>query len=195
MKIFAQPVTQFILLVVVTIGLVVVAQSYAKKHGDPPMPTQDSSAGTQATIVTDKGEIVIGFYDADAPKTVKNFVELAKKGYYNGVKFHRVEPGFVIQGGDPKGDGTGGESIYGETFDDELNKDTDSYKAGYKKGVVAMANRGPNTNGSQFFIMLADNDGLPKNYTIFGKVVSGLEVVDKIAIGDVMKSVSVTEKK
>ena len=145
------------------------------------------------TIHTDKGDIEIEFYPKDAPKTVANFSTLAKKGYYNGLTFHRVEPGFVIQGGDPNGNGSGGYSIYGPTFEDELNPDTDSYKTGYKEGVVAMANRGPNTNGSQFFIMLADNDSLPKNYTIFGKVTKGLDVVHKIAVGDKMTTVEVTE--
>ncbi len=128
------------------------------------------------TIKTNYGTIVIETYDSDAPNTVNNFVTLADKGFYNGLTFHRVIPGFMIQGGDPKGDGTGGP---GYTFADELNPATASYKAGYKKGVVAMANAGPNTNGSQFFIMAADYP-LPNNYTIFGKVVSGQAVVDKI---------------
>ena len=102
---------------------------------------------------------------------------LAQKGFYNGVIFHRVIPGFMIQGGDPTGTGTGGP---GYKFADELNPETPSYKAGYKKGVVAMANAGPNTNGSQFFIMNADYP-LPNSYTIFGHVVSGQNVVDEIA--------------
>ena len=141
------------------------------------------------TIHTAKGDIEFEAYPKDAPKTVANFSTLAKKGYYNGLTFHRVEPGFVIQGGDPNGNGSGGYSIYGPTFEDELNPDTVSYKEGYKEGVVAMANRGPNTNGSQFFIMLADNDSLPKNYTIFGKVTKGMDVVKQIAVGDKMTSV------
>lgn len=146
---------------------------------------------TQAAIHTEKGDIVIQLYGQDAPKTVTNFATLAKKGYYDGLTFHRVEPGFVIQGGDPNGDGTGGRSIYGDVFEDELNPNTPSYQAGYKEGVVAMANRGPNTNGSQFFIMLADNTTLPKNYTIFGKVISGMDVVKKIAVGDKMVKIDV----
>ncbi len=129
------------------------------------------------TLQTNYGTIVFETYDADAPKTVANFVTLAGKGFYNGLTFHRVIPGFMIQGGDPKGDGTGGP---GYTFADELNPATPSYKAGYKKGVVAMANAGPNTNGSQFFIMTADYP-LKNDYTIFGKVVSGQDVVDTIA--------------
>lgn len=129
------------------------------------------------TIDTNYGQIVFETYDADAPNTVSNFVTLANKGFYNGLIFHRVIKGFMIQGGDPSGNGTGGP---GYKFADELNPNTASYKAGYKKGVVAMANSGPNTNGSQFFIMTADYP-LPNAYTIFGKVVSGQDVVDKIA--------------
>ena len=129
------------------------------------------------TIDTNLGKIVIETYDADAPNTVKNFITLADKGFYNGLTFHRVIKGFMIQGGDPNGNGTGGP---GYKFDDELNPATPSYKAGYKKGVVAMANSGKNTNGSQFFIMNEDYP-LPNAYTIFGKVVSGQDVVDKIA--------------
>ncbi len=129
------------------------------------------------TIETSKGTIVFQTYDADAPKTVDNFITLANKGFYNGLIFHRVIPGFMIQGGDPTGTGSGGP---GYKFADELNPATDSYKAGYVRGTVAMANAGPNTNGSQFFIMQQDM-GLPNNYTIFGKVISGMDVVDAIA--------------
>lgn len=133
-----------------------------------------------AVIVTTLGTIEAELYEKDAPKTTANFAGLAKEGYYNGIIFHRVVPGFVIQGGDSTGTGRGGKSIYGGEFADELNPETTSYKEGYKKGVLAMANRGPNTNTSQFFILLADQFGMPKNYTIFGKVIKGMEVVDKI---------------
>lgn len=153
--------------------------------------TSDFVSATKGQIVTDKGTIAIEFYPNDAPKTVQNFATLAKRGYYNGLTFHRVEAGFVIQGGDPNGNGTGGTSIYGAKFEDELNPATASYKAGYLEGVVAMANAGPNTNGSQFFIMLANNASLPKSYTIFGKVTAGLDVVKKIAVGDKMTAVTV----
>lgn len=125
------------------------------------------------------GDIKVQLYDQDAPKTVENFLRLTKSGYYDCLTFHRIAKGFVIQGGDPTGTGSGGDSAFGGEFADELNPNTPSGKAGYQKGVLAMANRGPNTNTSQFFIMLADNQ-LPFNYTIFGKVVSGLDVVDKI---------------
>lgn len=129
------------------------------------------------TIKTNMGDIAFETYDTDAPNTVNNFITLAQKGFYDGVIFHRVIDGFMIQGGDPTGTGMGGP---GYNFADELNPATESYKQGYKKGVVAMANAGPNTNGSQFFIMVADNP-LPNNYTIFGKVVSGQDVADAIS--------------
>ena len=138
----------------------------------------DNKKTHMVTIETNYGKIVFQTYDSDAPNTVANFIKLTNKKFYDNLTFHRVIPGFMIQGGDPNGNGTGGP---GYQFDDELNPDTDSYKAGYKKGVVAMANAGPNTNGSQFYIMTADYQ-LPNKYTIFGKVVSGQDVVDKIAL-------------
>ena len=152
------------------------------------------------TIETNKGKIVFETYPADAPKAVENFVTLANKGFYNGVIFHRVISGFMIQGGDPTGTGRGGP---GYRFEDELNPNTPSYKAGYTRGVVAMANAGPDTNGSQFFIMHQDYP-LPHNYTIFGKVTEGMDVVDAIATSKrnsadrplediVMKSVTVSQ--
>ena len=128
-------------------------------------------------ITTNKGDITIELFKDDAPKTVENFITLAKKGFYNGTIFHRVISGFMIQGGDPTGTGRGGP---GYEFADELNANTPSYKAGYVRGTVAMANAGPNTNGSQFFIMHKATP-LPHAYTIFGKVISGMETVDAIA--------------
>ena len=139
-----------------------------------------------ATIETSKGTIEIELYQSDAPKTVNNFVGLAEQGYFNGLLFHRVAKGFVIQTGDPKGNGTGGTSVYGKEFEDELNPSTPSYQQGYVHGTVAMANRGPNTNTSQFFIMLRDAQNMPKNYTIFGKVVKGLDVVDSIGAVEIV---------
>ncbi|MEX2007221.1 MAG: peptidylprolyl isomerase [Candidatus Levyibacteriota bacterium] len=163
---------------------------------ETPTPTgtaeSERVSATSAVIKTAKGDIEIELYPQDAPKTVTNFATLAKTGYYNNLTFHRVEPGFVIQGGDPNGNGTGGTSIYGARFEDELNPNTASYKAGYQEGVVAMANAGPNTNGSQFFIMLEDNQ-LPNAYTIFGKVTKGMDVVKSIAVGDKMLKVSVQQ--
>ncbi|MCX7984712.1 MAG: peptidylprolyl isomerase [Bacteroidetes bacterium] len=134
-----------------------------------------------ATLETSKGVIELELYPSDAPKTVANFIGLAEQGYYNGVIFHRISKGFVIQTGDSTGTGHGGRSIYGREFEDELNPSALSYQEGYKRGTVAMANRGPNTNTSQFFIMLTDVPLMPKNYTIFGKVVKGMDVVDAIA--------------
>ena len=164
-----------------TLSVTGVAQNKSKTKEEK--KTKMDNLKEYAIIETTMGTIEIELYPADAPKTVENFVKLAEKKYFDGVIFHRVSKGFVIQGGDPKGTGTGGTSIWGKEFDDELNPNTPSYKEGYKKGVVAMANRGPNTNTSQFFIMLRDNTNLPKNYTIFGKVIKGMDVVD--AIGQV----------
>ncbi len=137
-------------------------------------------ANKTAVLETSMGDISFKLYDQDAPKTVQNFVCLIQKGYYDGIKFHRVSHGFVIQAGDPTGTGAGGESVYGGKFEDELNPDTASYKEGYVEGVLAMANSGPNTNGSQFFIMTETRKDLPNAYTIFGKVTLGLDVVKKI---------------
>ena len=135
-------------------------------------------------IKTNKGDITLELFSTDAPKTVENFITLAKKGFYDGVIFHRVISGFMIQGGDPTGTGAGGP---GYQFADELNPETPSYQNGYTRGTVAMANAGPNTNGSQFFIMHADFQ-LQKNYVIFGNVTKGMEVVDSIATAPVTKS-------
>jgi cyclophilin family peptidyl-prolyl cis-trans isomerase len=153
----------------------------ASNNQSSPTTSQSSVKNFMHTITidTNKGAIVFETYDADAPKTVANFVSLADKGFYNGLIFHRVIEGFMIQGGDPTGIGTGGP---GYQFADELNPATDSYKAGYVRGTVAMANSGPDTNGSQFFIMQqAINPPLQHNYSIFGKVISGMDVVDAIA--------------
>jgi len=167
------------------------AQQQTQQQAVPTVAAASVVSANTGVIKTPKGDIEIEFYPQDAPKTVQNFATHAKNGYYNNLTFHRVEPGFVIQGGDPNGNGTGGYSIFGPTFEDELNPNAPSYQAGYQEGVVAMANRGPNTNGSQFFIMLANNTTLPKSYTIFGKVTKGMEVVKQIVVGDKMTSVEV----
>ena len=129
-----------------------------------------------ANIKTSMGDIVIELFPLEAPKTVENFVELAKKEYYKGVIFHRVIENFMIQGGDPTGTGRGGESAWGGKFKDEFSPKLTFDKA----GILAMANAGPGTNGSQFFITLAPTAWLNNNHTIFGKVVNGLEVVNAI---------------
>ncbi len=136
-----------------------------------------------AAIQTNKGTIRVELFESDAPKTTENFITLAGKGYYDGVIFHRVIKGFMIQGGDPTGTGRGGESAWGGKFNDEIDVSSAVYQRGYKKGIVAMANAGPNTNGSQFFIMHADYP-LPPSYTIFGRVTDGLDIVDAIATGE-----------
>src|SRR5262245_62216407 len=133
-----------------------------------------------ATIDTNKGSIKFELLEQDAPKTTENFRLLAEKGYYDGVIFHRVINGFMIQGGDPTGTGRGGQSAWGSRFDDEINSSSEVYRRGYKAGTVAMANAGPNTNGSQFFIMHVDYP-LPPSYTIFGRVTEGQDVVNSIA--------------
>lgn len=133
-----------------------------------------------AVLHTEKGDITISLNSDKTLITVNNFATLSKNGFYNGTIFHRVIKGFMIQGGDPKGDGTGGP---GYKFNDE------PFTGEYMRGTIAMANSGPNTNGSQFFIMHQDNP-LPKNYVIFGKVISGMDVVDVIAESPIQSSSS-----
>ncbi len=133
-----------------------------------------------AVLETNKGIIKFELLEKDAPKTTENFRVLAEKGYYNDVIFHRVIKNFMIQGGDPLGEGYGGESAWGGKFEDEINKSSTLYQGPYNKGTVAMANAGPNTNGSQFFIMHNDYP-LPPSYTKFGQVIEGQDVVDEIA--------------
>ena len=137
-------------------------------------------ANRTAVIETNKGTIKFELLESDAPKTTENFRLLAEKNYYDGVIFHRVIPNFMIQGGDPLGEGYGGESAWGGKFNDEIARDSDLYAGTYERGTVAMANSGPNTNGSQFFIMHVDYP-LPPSYTKFGKVVEGQDVVNAIA--------------
>src|SRR5690349_24858185 len=137
-------------------------------------------ANRTAVIQTNKGTIRAELLESDAPKTTENFITLAERGYYDGIIFHRVIKGFMIQGGDPTGTGRGGQSAWGGRFDDEINRASELYKGPYAKGTVAMANAGPNTNGSQFFIMHSDYP-LPPSYTKFGRVIEGQEIVDKIA--------------
>ncbi len=143
----------------------------AKQYPSAPALSIDAAKQYVATLHTEKGDIEIALAAATTPITVNNFVFLAREKFYDGVVFHRTIPGFMIQGGDPTGTGTGGP---GYRFNDE------PVTGSYKRGTVAMANSGPNTNGSQFFIMHADY-ALPKNYTIFGQVTKGLEAVDAIA--------------
>lgn len=168
-----------------------------------PQLSLENEKGPKAVIKTNRGDITVQLFPELAPKTVKNFIELAKKGYYDGVIFHRVIPDFMIQGGDPTGTGMGGESIYGENFEDEFSRELFNLR-----GALSMANSGPNTNGSQFFIV--NNENVPANmldqlegagfpaeiieaykgggtpwldfrHTVFGHVIDGMTTVDEIA--------------
>lgn len=145
----------------------------------------ESETNKLVHLKTTKGDIVFEMLPKEGPNAASNFAYLTKRKFYDGLTFHRVVPGFVIQGGDPEGTGMGGPGYRFE--DDKVNLQ-------YKAGIVAMANAGPNTNGSQFFIMLEDNP-LPPQYSIFGRVVTGLDVVRKISVGDKMLSVTLEDKK
>jgi len=148
----------------------------AQTYSAPPAMALDDSKAYTATIKTNHGDINVELFSADVPVTVNNFVFLAKEGFYKGGQFHRVLKDFMIQGGCPTGDGTGGP---GYRFQDE------KVTRKYVKGILAMANAGPNTNGSQFFIVHGADVGLPPNYTIFGNVTGGIDVVDTIATSPV----------
>ena len=171
--------------------------AWAQNTPAPPTPSVASKADTKpvtrptVTIETAKGKIVIELYPEDAPITVQNFVTLAKSGFYNGLTFHRVEPGFVIQGGDPRGNGSGGPGYFIKNENNKVLK--------HEVGAVAMANAGRDTAGSQFYVVITKPapfldakypDDVNK-YTLFGKVVSGQDVAEKIAVGDAMSAVSV----
>lgn len=149
----------------------------------------DIISAKMIVIHTEKGDIQLELYPDKTPKTVQNFATLAKRGYYNGLTFHRVIDNFMIQGGDPTGTGAGGESIYGAKFEDEIVADLKHDGP----GVLSMANAGPNTNGSQFFITRVATPWLDGKHTVFGKVIKGMEVVNSIKQGDKMTSVEVLE--
>jgi peptidyl-prolyl cis-trans isomerase B (cyclophilin B) len=158
----------------------------AKKWGSPPEMKIDPQETYRVTIKTSKGNIELELYPAYAPRTVNNFVFLSQEGFYDGVLFHRVISDFVIQGGDPTGTGRGGP---GYRFEDEL----EGNPLKHERGVISMANAGPNTNGSQFFITHSPQPHLDGKHTVFGKVVNGLEVLDAIQEGDAMIRVLVAE--
>lgn len=172
--------------IVVGGGWYLASRQAQKEKLTQPQPKEQQAAAQKkypsytAILHTTAGDITLALKVTETPKTVENFVTLAKKNFYTGVIFHRVIKGFMIQGGDPKGDGTGGP---GYSFDDE------PFTGEYARGTLAMANAGPNTNGSQFFIMHKDYQ-LPKNYVIFGKVIKGIEVVDAIANAPVKQNAS-----
>ena len=154
---------------------------------NPPDLTIDISKNYLVTMETNRGTIELELYPEHAPMTVNNFVFLTNEGFYDGVKFHRVIANFMIQGGDPTGTGRGGP---GYRFQDE----TYSNPLKHATGVLSMANAGPNTNGSQFFITHSPQPHLDGRHTVFGKVISGMEVVNAIQQGDVMEKLTVTEQ-
>ncbi len=158
----------------------------AQEWSSAPEMQIDSAKSYTATISTNRGDIVIDLFAAHAPKTVNNFVFLAKEGFYNGVTFHRVIPNFMIQGGDPTGTGRGGP---GYRFADEFAGNPNKHGV----GSLSMANAGPGTNGSQFFVTHAPQPHLDGKHTVFGQVSSGQDVVDSIRQGDKMNSVTISE--
>ncbi|MBO9321141.1 MAG: peptidylprolyl isomerase [Roseiflexus sp.] len=157
-----------------------------KQWASPPPMQIDPNRQYRARMMTSKGEIVIDLAARYAPKTVNNFVFLANEGFYNGVVFHRVISNFVIQGGDPTGTGRGGP---GYTFEDEVDPKKNPLK--HEAGVLSMANAGPNTNGSQFFITHSPQPHLNGKHTVFGKVTSGMDVVNAIRQGDQILNVTI----
>ena len=159
----------------------------AKQYNAPPAMTIDTSKKFTATFDTSRGQIVCDLFTKDAPVTVNNFVVLAREGFYDETKFHRVIEDFMVQGGDPEGTGRGGP---GYRFKDEVG----AGKPKHQRGSLSMANAGPGTNGSQFFITHIVTDWLDGKHTVFGQVKSGLEVVDAVKQGDVLKKVTISEQ-
>ena len=159
----------------------------ARQYSSYPEMTIDTAKSYAATIKTNRGDIELDFFAAEAPRTVNSFVFLARDGYYDGLTFHRVIPGFVAQGGCPHGTGTGGP---GYTFEDETK--SNPYK--HETGSLSMANAGPNTNGSQFFICHEAQPHLNGKHTVFGKVTKGMDVVLSLEQGDFMEEILITEK-
>ena len=157
-----------------------------KKYSAPPAMTIDVNKRYSAAFNTSRGEILCELFAKDAPKTVNNFVFLAREKFYDGTVFHRVIPNFMIQGGDPTGTGSGGP---GYQFADELKGNPHKHQV----GSLSMANAGPNTNGSQFFITHVVTNWLDGKHTVFGKVLSGQEVVNAIQAGDELVSVTIRE--
>jgi len=158
----------------------------AKQWKNPPEMTIDSKKSYHVTIETNRGSIEVELYPQYAPKTVNNFVFLAREGFYDGVTFHRVINNFVIQGGDPTGTGSGGP---GYRFEDEVKNNPLKHEA----GTLSMANAGPNTNGSQFFITHSPQPHLNGKHTVFGKVIKGMDVVNSIRQGDSMMRLTIIE--
>ncbi len=158
----------------------------SKQYASAPPMSIDPTKTFVATIETSKGPIIVDLFTKDAPKTVNNFVFLARDGFYNGTLFHRVIPDFMVQGGDPEGSGRGGP---GYRFEDETKGNPNKHKV----GSLSMANAGPNTNGSQFFITHVVTNWLDGKHTVFGQVRSGQQVVNAIKQGDEIKSIKIEE--
>ena len=158
-----------------------------KQYAAAPAMSIDPTKTFAATFETSRGSIVVDLFPKDAPNTVNNFVFLAREGFYNGTKFHRVIPDFMVQGGDPEGTGRGGP---GYKFADEVKNNPRKHQ----RGSLSMANAGPNTNGSQFFITHIATDWLNGKHTVFGQVRSGQEVVDAVKQGDTLTRVTIEEK-
>jgi peptidyl-prolyl cis-trans isomerase B (cyclophilin B) len=172
---------------IAVIVLVVVRTTMPEKpktYSAPPPMTIDTSNQYTATIETEKGDLVLELFASDAPNTVNNFVFLAREGFYDGLTFHRVVPDFVVQGGCPVGDGTGGP---GYQFDDEITEHT------HVAGALSMANSGPNTNGSQFFITYTAQHHLDGHHSVFGQLIEGMDVLEQIEQGDIMIRVTIAE--
>ena len=178
---------------IASITLVLVTLLSASCAGEAPKPktystqpmTIDTSKQYTATIKTEKGNLVLELFASDVPITVNNFVFLAREGFYDGLTFHRVIPGFMVQGGDPTSTGTGGP---GYTFADEFTKHT------HVAGALSMANAGPNTNGSQFFITYTSQLHLNGKHSVFGQLIEGMDVLEKIQQGDIIKRITIDEK-
>lgn len=158
----------------------------SKQYSAPPTMSVDASKKYAATIETSRGTILVDLFTKDAPATVNNFVFLARDGFYDGTIFHRVIPDFMVQGGDPTGTGRGGP---GYKFEDETKGNPNKHKA----GSLSMANAGPNTNGSQFFITHVKTEWLDGKHTVFGQVTKGQDVVDGVKQGDTIKSITIQE--
>ncbi len=176
-----------VILVLVTLVLVSCAGAAPKQktYSAPPTMTIDTSKQYTATIEIEKGDLVVELFASDVPVTVNNFVFLAREGFYNGITFHRVIPGFMAQGGDPSGTGTGGP---GYSFADEFTEHT------HVAGALSMANAGPNTNGSQFFITYTPQHHLDGKHSVFGQLIGGMDVLEEIEQGDTIIRITIEEK-
>ena len=172
-------------IVIVLIAVIATMPEKPKTYSAPPPMTIDTSKQYTATIETEKGNLVLELFASDVPITVNNFVFLARDGFYDGTTFHRVIPGFVAQGGDPTGTGAG---TPGYRFDDEITEHT------HVTGALSMANSGPNTNGCQFFITYAPQSHLDGKHSVFGQLIEGMDVLERLEQGDVMIRIAIEER-